>query len=141
MGKFDPRLYEVLGRLNNDASPGEIKKAYKTYAKLYHPDTTEENPEYANEMMIKLNHAYDILSNPKKREEYNQQLELHLKEEERRMLRERIAEMKRKRAQQQRTKVNSQKKSSNDTNWGALAGVGLGILALGLIIEVFSDNK
>lgn len=139
MGKFDPRLYEVLGRLNHDASPEEIKKAYRTYAKLYHPDKNKDNPQYAEEMMIKLNAAYEVLSNPIKREEYNKQLIEHLQKEEKRKLQEELDKQRRERQQQFTQSANLKKTSSSGI--GTLVGVGLGILALGLIIDAFSDSK
>jgi len=67
MAKRD--YYEVLG-VSKTASDDEIKKAYRSLAKKYHPDvSTEENAE---EKFKEVQEAYDVLSDPQKREQYNQ---------------------------------------------------------------------
>ena len=66
-------LYEIL-EVSKNASPEVIDKAYKTLAKKYHPDVSEDK-EKAEKMMKKLNSAYEILSNPKTREEYDYNLQ------------------------------------------------------------------
>lgn len=65
-------LYEIL-EVSKNASPEVIDKAYKTLAKKYHPDVSQDK-EKAEKMMKKLNSAYEILSNPKTREEYDYNL-------------------------------------------------------------------
>ena len=68
-------LYDIL-EVSRKASKEVIDKAYKTLAKKYHPDLqTSENREYAEEMMKKINEAYDILSNEEKRSAYDRKLE------------------------------------------------------------------
>lgn len=68
-------LYDIL-EVSRKASKEVIDKAYKTLAKKYHPDLqTSENREYAEEMMKKINDAYDILSNEEKRSAYDRKLE------------------------------------------------------------------
>ena len=68
-------LYDIL-EVSRKASKEVIDKAYKTLEKKYHPDLqTSENREYAEEMMKKINDAYDILSNEEKRNEYDRKLE------------------------------------------------------------------
>lgn len=68
-------LYDIL-EVSRKASKEIIEKAYRTLAKKYHPDLqTSENREYAEEMMKKINDAYDILSNEEKRNEYDRKLE------------------------------------------------------------------
>ncbi|WP_297639287.1 DnaJ domain-containing protein [uncultured Clostridium sp.] len=54
--------YEVLG-LREGASQEEIKAAYKTLVKKYHPDQFTDNPlkELANEKLKEINEAYDTL--------------------------------------------------------------------------------
>ena len=67
MAKRD--YYEVLG-VSKQASDEEIKKAYKTLAKKYHPDvSTEENAE---EKFKEINEAYEVLKDPQKRAQYDQ---------------------------------------------------------------------
>lgn len=67
MGETD--FYEML-LVSHGASPREIKKAYLTLAMQYHPDKNEGNP-VADEIMKKINEAYDTLSNPAKRKVYD----------------------------------------------------------------------
>lgn len=75
-------LYDIL-EVSRKASKEVIDKAYKTLAKKYHPDLqTSENREYAEEMMKKINDAYDILSNEEKRNEYDRKLEEQEEQEE-----------------------------------------------------------
>lgn len=56
--------YSVLG-ISRDATPEEIKKAYRQKAKQYHPDLHPDDP-VAAEKMNEVNEAYDMLSNPEK---------------------------------------------------------------------------
>ncbi len=60
--------YEVLG-VDRDADQDEIKKAYRELAKKYHPDRSDD-PE-AGEKFKEISEAYDILSDPEKREKYD----------------------------------------------------------------------
>lgn len=62
--------YEVLG-VSRTADAAAIKKAYRKLAKKYHPDSNEGNA-HAAEKFKEVNEAYDILSDEKKRELYDQ---------------------------------------------------------------------
>ena len=65
-----PNYYEILG-VKIDASPEEIKKNFRELAKKTHPDKTKENSE---QEMIKINKAYEILSDLESKEKYDKYL-------------------------------------------------------------------
>jgi len=67
MSKRD--YYEVLG-LDRGASVEEIKKAYRRLARQYHPDFNKDDAE-TEKKFTEVKEAYDILSNPQKREQYD----------------------------------------------------------------------
>jgi len=62
--------YKILG-VPEDASEEQIKKAFRKGARKYHPDINPDNPE-AEENFKKLNEAYQVLSDPEKRQKYDQ---------------------------------------------------------------------
>jgi hypothetical protein len=62
-----PNYYEILG-VETDASPEEIKKNFRELAKKTHPDKTKENSE---EEMMKINKAYEVLSDKTSKEKYD----------------------------------------------------------------------
>ena len=66
--------YEIL-EVNRNASPEIIKVAYKLLVKKNHPDLKEgEEKQIAEEIIKEINEAYDVLSNPSKKAEYDQHL-------------------------------------------------------------------
>ena len=66
--------YKIL-QVDKDASPEIIKVAYKLLVKKNHPDLREgEDKKNAEEIIKEINEAYDILSNPIKKAEYDQTL-------------------------------------------------------------------
>lgn len=56
--------YSVLG-VSTDATPEELKKAYRALAKKYHPDLHPDDPKAAQKMN-EINEAYDMACNPEK---------------------------------------------------------------------------
>ena len=61
-------LYKVLG-VSNKANDSEIKKAYRSLSLKYHPDRNSSVD--ASEKMGEINSAYEILSDPMKRKQYD----------------------------------------------------------------------
>ncbi|MEA2486490.1 MAG: molecular chaperone DnaJ [Actinomycetota bacterium] len=61
--------YAVLG-VARDATQEEIKRAYRQLARELHPDANPEN-ESAGERFKEVSHAYEVLSDPAKRQNYD----------------------------------------------------------------------
>ncbi|HEY8487277.1 MAG TPA: molecular chaperone DnaJ [Limnochordales bacterium] len=61
--------YEVLG-VRRDATPEEIKRAFRELARRYHPDVNKEDPQAA-EKFKEISEAYQVLSDPEKRAQYD----------------------------------------------------------------------
>ena len=68
MAKRD--YYEVLG-VSKNATPDELKKAYRKLALQYHPDRNPGDKE-AEEKFKEAAEAYDVLRDPEKRQRYDQ---------------------------------------------------------------------
>ena len=62
--------YETLG-VKRDASPDDLKKAFRHLARKYHPDLNKGSKE-AEEKFKEINEAYQVLSDPQKKAEYDQ---------------------------------------------------------------------
>ncbi len=62
--------YETLG-VDKGASKEEIKRAYRRLAKKYHPDLNKNNPKEAEERFKEISEAYEVLSDPQKRANYD----------------------------------------------------------------------
>lgn len=56
--------YKVLG-VSRDATPDEVKKAYRKKARENHPDLNPDDPN-AEERLKKINEAYERITNPEK---------------------------------------------------------------------------
>lgn len=65
--------YAVLG-IQPAASAQQIRQAYRDLSKLYHPDTTTLAPTIATPKFQQLNEAYATLSNPERRQVYDQKI-------------------------------------------------------------------
>ena len=77
MAKPENDLYEIL-EIDKNATESNIKSAYKKMTKKYHPDKNHD--PNASDMFKKINNAYEILSDPNKREIYDKYGEDGLKQ-------------------------------------------------------------
>ena len=62
--------YEILG-VSKDATPEEIRKAYKKLAIKWHPDKHVDDKKEAEEKFKEIAGAYSVLSDPEKKREYD----------------------------------------------------------------------
>lgn len=65
--------YEILG-VSKNATQEEIKEAYKELVKKYHPDVYQGDKTFAEKKTKEINIAYDILSNPESKSEYDEEI-------------------------------------------------------------------
>ena len=63
--------YELLG-IQKNASSEDIKKAYRSKAKQYHPDMNPDNKKESEEKFKEVSEAYEVLMDPQKRQMYDQ---------------------------------------------------------------------
>ncbi|MGD9030626.1 MAG: J domain-containing protein [Anaerolineae bacterium] len=61
--------YDILG-VNRDADQEEVRRAFRRLARKHHPDVNPDDPE-AEEHFKKINEAYEVLSDPEKRQKYD----------------------------------------------------------------------
>ncbi len=66
----ETRDYYALLGVSRDASPEEIKRAYRRLALQCHPDRNPDDPEAA-ERFKAVTEAYEVLSDPRKRQRYD----------------------------------------------------------------------
>ncbi len=62
--------YETLG-VGRDVSADELKRAYRTLARQYHPDLNPDDKGTAELKFKQVQEAYDVLSDPEKRKRYD----------------------------------------------------------------------
>ena len=70
--------YKIIG-VNYDDSYETIKHAYLLKVKKYHPDIYTGDKIFAERKTSELNEAFDVLSDDKKREEYNNKMNIKVK--------------------------------------------------------------
>jgi curved DNA-binding protein len=66
----DTDLYQVLG-LTREATPDQIKKAFRKLAKEHHPDRNPGDPK-AQQRFVEVSRAFEVLSDPDKRAAYDE---------------------------------------------------------------------
>ena len=66
--------YALLGVPRFSATPDEIRRAYLEQIRFFHPDAGNVSPEIALEKTQLLNHIYDTLKDPIKRQQYDAML-------------------------------------------------------------------
>lgn len=66
-------LYAEL-RLPSSATNDELRQAFRSLSKLYHPDTTDLPLEEAAVAFLRLKQAYAVLSNPESRRRYDAEM-------------------------------------------------------------------
>lgn len=123
--------YQILG-VNPDASPREIKQAYRRLARLYHPDL---NPK-GGETFKLIAEAYQVLSDPHLRAQYDQQ-DLHYYQ----ALQHRLEQEQQKRAQwlyilQHLQQLENEAQEEKKAIYQDSVVVTLSILVLNLILTV-----
>lgn len=62
--------YNIL-KVNRNASDDDLKKAYKRLARIWHPDKNPDNKTEAEAKFKRISEAYDVLSDPQKRQIYD----------------------------------------------------------------------
>ncbi|CAI2173979.1 253_t:CDS:2 [Funneliformis geosporum] len=67
---MNEKYYDILG-VSKDASESEIKAAFRKLAFKWHPDRNQQKKKEAEAKMKEINEAYEVLSNPEKRQNYD----------------------------------------------------------------------
>lgn len=70
--------YQIL-EVSRNATPDELKKAYRKLAMKWHPDKNKGNEEEANVRFTEISEAYQVLSDPEKKQIYDKYGEEGLK--------------------------------------------------------------
>jgi len=72
--------YYSLLQVKHDVTEEDLKKAYKTLAKLWHPDKNPNNQKEATRKFKEISEAYQVLSDPIRRRDYDNNLRYKEKE-------------------------------------------------------------
>src|SRR3712207_5877342 len=64
--------YELLG-VSREASGEDVRRAYRRLARKHHPDANPDDPR-AEERFKEIQQAYEVLSNPEKRRNYDERV-------------------------------------------------------------------
>lgn len=111
---MDKNYYQIL-EVDRDASPEVVEKAYKTLVKKYHPDLQQDGDKNnSEELLKKINEAYEVLSDKDKRSIYDKKLadyEQALKNEHDEMIKQKV--------QNQERQVYSKPQNTNMNNVNA----------------------
>lgn len=69
---YDPSrdYYQILG-IESDATPDEVRLAYRRGVRAVHPDLNPHRHAWATEQIQRINEAYDVLRDPDRRREYD----------------------------------------------------------------------
>ena len=120
--------YEILD-LEITATAEEIKQAYRFYSAALHPDKhSGSNKQRAEEKMKALNEAYQVLSNPQKRAEYDRKLadrhraeenQQQAEEEQRRREEESRRRENQQRAEEARRRREAEAQAAEERRWRA----------------------
>lgn len=74
--KFDSSPYDILN-LSSKATDKDIKDQYRLLVKKCHPDVVKDDKEAAEERFIQIQAAYELLSDPERRAEYDKEHREH----------------------------------------------------------------
>jgi DnaJ-class molecular chaperone len=74
---LNPSLYKVLF-IDRLAPQGIIKSSYRELSKTEHPDKSKDSAEVANKKFLVIKIAYEVLSNPQLKKQYDLMLEKHI---------------------------------------------------------------
>lgn len=73
--------YEILG-ISQNSTEKEIKKSYKNLIKKYHPDIYNGDKIIAENKTKEINEAYEVLSNPTLRQDYDNMISTHFEDDD-----------------------------------------------------------
>lgn len=142
----DKSYYDILGVPGN-ASEAQIKAAYRTQIKFFHPDVFQGSPEVAEEKSKELNEAYETLSDPMRRVEYDLWLRQRQDEETARADRQ-AGQQERPRAEQERPHEERRKARESHvpgqrkSRWRTAAVAVLGaLLMLAAVLELVQIQR